>query len=1684
MKSHHRPMRLLASITLASIIFQAFPASTIAATNQTLGTVSITHIEQQGNDVAVAFQPLPEGLTVTARVDSEGQGDYLTIQSALADTKTGVIAISTGRYNEHDLVIPAGVILKGGYDSRTWQPASNGQTTLFGLPGKTSIVLDNGSGIQDLLLEQAGTAIRAANGASSINRVVVLEATQSLAMSPFSYVRIANSDFVNNKVVVQANQTNKVFVYNSIFQDNDVILSNDIGSSSFIKTSLFFPNKSTLRNILDQQNEVVATKPLPNAGWQFPDENAGTRVNQNFSFDGVVDDAAKTVPGPTLESTTPINALYLYYQINPGDVLKLVDRDDFSRVVLETEKKGGNFRGWVPVPSTHKIALLLYTNGDQSLPLQIGIDATAQIPTSSYETATSDSIQGITGRSGEANFFYRAQANANTNDSISIAQKEKLAGIEKALILAGSDWLTGKEINSTNLYTLTHSKGFITQVLTSNGNTLASQNYDQRSKKAANEDRQTALMSDYLNFDQVFGFDEDCTLLTTCPFSAEGLQKFKPWKQISLQDTDPALIDMVGLQNQDGWNNGTNTNAHLKIDLSEPIAKGSLVWSQQIIATPATTAHLISFTSNDTAESRDNRISILMNPDGNLQVVSWDQNGIKANTTTNGVSFNPGRKYQLILSFDGTQATLSRDDGLVLWHQDHFAWQGVRFIEAGKSPLATVEKQVQQTLGNIGVWLDGNSQRKINSSAGTSIESALTENEHSLQGSIAFQVASFCQNNSLTFKNNDTLIATISGNVSGSDCNLSLSSSLTSTAQQLVPLTKLTNQPLQFIWQTNTFSGLTTFSLISQTDEIISTLGSFGSKPIEQSVLIDHAKLELADTSASIQLQYLLEPQVTLQNLTQLVPVQRYELLYDTVEANVRNGQATIVPITVEELRKIPSPEKIIPGLEPNKRYFFAARAVLDDGGTSQTTAITDWQVHADGTINNLQANSVNQSTLVSTLALGEQLNYQTAYADQTISESTNTSITGNIIQNHLGDPITLQGPGGVQAWTLGKDIDSSSKEQPQHIYTFPGEYIISSLRTLLDGTVIKQIGFVSITAQPHDYPRISAETWLTKNNAPNWVSKDASEKVPAVIGVNEPLYLLGQAVDVSGRADNAFTWTYEVNWGDGTKTENDEAKPAFNKTHRVNGTAEEMPIKHIYSRPGIYTIVSQVKDADGKIGVFENTVLVTMPEVYPNRVSGVAGSSRLVTISGGVAPYNVTLPDNTEVTLAKPGVIAVSITDGSSLLITDQAGNTTTTAIEADDTPVNDVYLPKDHKLVVEPQTAKARDSIDVKSQGEEHLMRQTASHVYYFGDTLPEYLGDSLPTLKNVVTYTNENTISSDPFQTMGNFGAVLSTIDDNGKEQKKYFSLQVKEARFTGQSQAGIVTGSISPSFQSIPDSIEIWKRGSQDIKLASVTPNAAGRFIYFLPKTISDSGFVSFRLKDGSGAYTDLSDPQGYTTKNQPQTLAGLLEGGNNNVFFDQNKPLATNVEKPTFFGKVKDSNEKYTLTIASENPTNYPISSDKDGAWIVASNKTLEEGKHQFTVKNSQGEQESQYSFTVDRTAPTSPKVITASWTNIQGVTEPFAFVGIKAIGQKSSDYFIQATSEGKFSLSPSNWTNQYIVAVADQAGNISTINTIQEKDWINASGITLWQKLRPYLIWSFLIALAATSIGYARRIKT
>lgn len=1673
-------MRVFAAIITLGILFQNLPLA-LATTTQNLGVVSILNIEQQNDRVAVGFQPLPEGLTVTARVDSSGQGDFLTIQSALANTKNGVIAISSGRYNEHDLVVPSGVILKGGYSNRTWQPTNSGRTIVFGLPGKTSMVLSNASGIQDLFLEQAGIAVRAAEGASSINRVVILQADQAITLSPWAYVRVANSDLVNNKIAINANQTNKVFVYNSIFQANDILLNSNVEGSSFIKNSAFFPNKATLKNIQDQNNLVTADKPLPNAGWQFPEANGGNQISQSFSFEGASDNESKTIPGPTISTSTSFNAIYLYYQINPGDILRVVDRQNFSKVVLETGDQGGNFRGWMPIPETNEIALLLYTNGDNALPLQIGVDATAKIPPSTYETSTSVVNQGIFSTNSEADFFYRVNYIGSDNQ-ISDSQKELISSITQPIILAGKDWLSGDEINTETTYALTHHKGFISQLLTSNGEGSAGQNFEQKPKKSAADGRILALLSDYLSFRKVFGLVEDCSLVTLCPFKADGLTGFRPWKQLSLNQDDPLITDHVGLLNQDGWNNGSNPNAHLHLDLGTQISQGSVTWSGQLINIPLTKAHIVTFSSTNEASPHKNTVSVFMNPDGNLEIVSWDQYNIRNVRTTNGVTFTPGRKYQFQLSFTNGTITLARDDGITLWQNENFDWKGLQFINVGKTSVPGGEAQVQQTFGDLSIWRDQNVSRSIYSTSGTTIEQNLDNGQTSLAGSATFAVSNFCQSNTLIFSNGGPALATISGQRNGTQCQLTLDSPLTSSAQATVDLNDINQRQLQFIWQTNPFSGLTTFNLISADKELLSTLLSFSSKAISENITIDKAKVVLASASSSIQLQYLLQPQISLQNLRQLVPVQRYEILYSTIENNLRLGQASIAAVTVDELRKTPVPEKIIPGLMPGERYYFAARAVLNNGGTSGIAAIRDWQVQDFDNLNNLSASTNNQSTITSTLALGNTDNYQTAYA-ATDTANTNSSITGNLIQNHLGDPLELQGSGETQAWSLGGDLSISMQEKAKHIYTYPGEYIISSIRTLTDDTVVKQIGFVSIGNQSYDSPRITAETWAPKNNAPTWTNKSQAVKIPALVGVGEPIYLLGKAVDVSGRTDNAFTWSYQINWGDGTITEDAEAKIAFNKTRRVSGVAEELPVQHVYQRPGIYTIVSQTTDEQGRTGIFQNTVLVTMPEVYPRQIQGPANSNQLITVSGGTSPYSIRLPDNTTLDLNKPGLLSVPIVANGSLVITDHKGNTTTVEVSTNDSHAKNVYLPKEHNLLAEPTSAKTRDVIAISTTGEEHLKRVTKSHIYYFGDTLPPHIGDKLPEANSVVTYSTNDSFTSEPFLSIGSFGAVLSAIDANGEEQKKFYSLQITEARFTSQNQSGVVTGTVSPNLSTIPNSIEIWKRGSEDIKLASVTPNSNGRFIYFLPKEVAGSGYLSLRVKDSSNQYTNLSSPQGYTMKDLPQKLNGLLEAGNGSTILGDNTITATNAQTPTFFGRMDKDQEGYTLTIASENPTDYPITTDSNGQWIVTSKNVLEEGSHQFTLKDATGKVAAEYQFLIDRTSPAKPTITVASWSNLQGQTEPYAFVGIKSLGQQSTDYFVQADASGKFSLSPNNWTNQYFIAVADAAGNVSPISTITEKEWSTAEQITLWQKLRPYLIWSLLIALAATSITYARKAR-
>ncbi|MBP6085326.1 hypothetical protein KA517_03760, partial [Candidatus Gracilibacteria bacterium] len=1404
-------------ILIISMVFQLMPGLAWADETPVLGTVAITDINQEQNKTIIAFQPLPEGISVTARVDSQGKGDYLTIQSALAAVKNGVIAISSGRYSEHDLIVPSGVILRGSYDSRTWQAGSE-PTVIFGLPGKTSMVLSNGSAVQSLHFEQGGTALRVARGAATISRTVIMEADIAIAANPHTDLRLSNSALVNNKKAISGGATNRMFLYNTIFQDNTQLLTQSVDPISISKNNVFFPNQTGLESLQNQGSTTATTKPLPKAGWLFPPQT-GNR-NQTFNFEGKNDEAPTTISGPTLEIANGINAIQLYYQINSGDTLKILDRQHFSTTVYQSPPEGGIFDGWIKIPESNHVTLLLDTNGDNALPVQIGVKQTAKIPESQFDSTTIRADQGIFGRSEEADIFYRSPAEQISDKKLSAAELAKINAITKDVILAGEDWLSGAVTDTSSLFQLVNFKGFISQILVNSNNQPASENLEQTPKISNQDTRALVLLSDYLHFDQAFPLEEACTSMTLCPFSTYGLRSFQPTSSYELRGSGRSAGDgvtnLAGLFTTLGWTNGTSQEAQLKVDFSQPLTQGNVIWSQQIVTT--TSGHLLTLTADLEHNSR-NTISLDVAASGDLHITAWDKHGIRQQSTSTA-RFENGREYRFILSFDGQKVQLTRDDGETLWRSENWTVSGLQYFISGKSISREFETSITTIVSNLTTWADS-AIHKVFVSTTNTLSGSLGENEHSIGGSVFFSMENICQANSISLSNAERPLATISGTITGSNCLLTLASPLTPSAQTTVPLAQINNQNLQLIWQTNPYSSLTTFSVISEQNQILSTLGYFGSRPIAEPVVVDNAQVQFASAPTKSELHYLLEPQITVQNLLRLVPVQRYEVVYGTDESSVRSGQANVRLITVEDLRRGPVPEISITNLQPHLRYYFAVRAVLENGTTTNTSATRDWEV-LESTTPNLEAGTINQTIITGSLALGAN-GYWQSYAAGDSTQS--TVVSGNTIQGRLGDPLALTSDASqLTAWSLGRDIGISTAERSKHIYTFPGEYIVTALRELDNNTILKQFGLVTIGHQSSDQLQISTETWQSTTRDRTWTSKATGKKITAIVGVNEPIYILGQALDVSGSAANAYTWNYKVDFGDTTVLEDESVKKAFNLTRRVGNVSEQTPLLHRYAQPGIYTIVSEVRDSAGHFGAFENTVIVTNPEVFPQQLESAIGTNQQMTVSGGTAPYTIRMVNNDEITMAAAGTISIPMTANGTITVRDSLGAQTNVAVITDSGKnVTPIYLPADRTLEVSPAQAKTNDTVAISSNGESHLARQTLMSTYFFGDVLPPYLVETLPRLQSPLTFSMTPVNTTDPTQSMGRFPAVISSIDNQGEEAKRAFQISVKGARFSADASNGIITGSIAPSFHGIHQSVEIWQRGSADVLLASVTPN---------------------------------------------------------------------------------------------------------------------------------------------------------------------------------------------------------------------------------------------------------------------
>jgi len=1673
--------RFISILVLSSILLQQLPIpQTMAQAMQTTSTVDILHLTEQNGGVKVAFAPLAEGITITARVDAGGRGDFLTISSALATIKNGVIAIAAGQYQESDLVVPANVILQGGYDPINWQRNGNDITIIQSTPNNTALVLQQASALQNIVIRNAKVGVRIAVGPATLSKVAITDSKKAIELSPHAELRVQNSDLIANESTFAGTSSSKLFVFNSLFQNNAVIATAPLHNDSFIKNSSFFPNKDTLLNIRDEGNSIERSVPLPKAEWSFP-QNSNTTA-QNFDFSAVVDTEAKTIPGPTINISTGINAIELFYDLPEGDELRIVDRSNISTVVFHSKGQSRQFRDWVTIPTSTQLSLLLDLNGDGNIPLQAGISNYALLDEPDYATSLD---RGMTADSSEAKLFYRGQENAFDRE-LTTTEEQKLNAIFSPVILAGDEWLKGESFKGQTLQQIANFKGFTPKVLLNDLGTInpAANNFAQLGRTST-DTRFFSRLLDYLQLETPPKLNEDlCTIETNCPFESNNLAKALDFTTFSLRQQTSAISNERGVFNSDGWNAPSNTNARLQINLPEKNSGLFINWIMQpFVSTPDSKSHLLSFLHTTTQDK--NSISLFMEPNGSLTVSLFDDTERLYTHTTGNLTWVPGRKYSFSFSLIKNQLVLQRNDGIDIWRTEANVLNPTQILIGKRN---SQEPSLPLIVSDFVVWFGDKEEALFGGVQATTVTASLPNEQSSLSGSVSFEVSNLCQQNSLKLSEGASEFITISGSAQGNNCALSLQVVGGSTSTATIPTNQL-NQRLALYWNWNSVSNLGVVALANKNAVLISTLPGYNSAALTQPFALRNISLTGLAGLRNVIVRFQLLNKPTDYTLQTLVNIERYEILYSENEQAVYDGTANKVAVTIDELNANITPEKFIPNLTRNNRYFFAVQAILETGGATPSSQIRNIQLSGTNSTTQLEAAVQTEANLPTSLAALTNHQVQTVFAD-TLAAPTETT-SGKVLQSQLGEPLTLtngaKGTNTFTAWSLGKDLTISTNSKPQHIYSIPGQYIISELRTLADNTILKQFVFAAVGAASSDKIKVSAETWTANSTNPEaaWISKQAGRKIPAIIGVSEPIYLLGKAVDVVGSADNAYTWSYSVNWGDGATDTSEAVKAAFNQTRLVNATKEQTPLVHRYENPGIYTIVTEVNDEQGNTGFFENTVVVTKPEPYPQQITSLPGISRLVTVSGGTAPYTVQFLDGSTRTLpADQNTFTLPITESGTVTITDRFNNETELPVTLTSSPREnqaEVYLPANRSLIATPATTEIGEIIDIRTQGEDHLFNDTIATIFHFGDVLPSRLGDQLPALDSILTYNSSSTTTTYPFLTMGIFPAVLTVIDEQGNENKKSFFVEVEQARLGTQSNAGIITGSVPAALHTVPGSIEIWQRNTQSVQLAELTPNENGRFVYFVPNDQPKEGLLSIRVKDKQGTVTRYTQNIGYSNENRPEQLYGILETNGASPLFGE-KRIATNAKKPTFFGLNKNSSATM-LQIASNNPTQYELKPDQNGAWLVESSQELEEGKHVFTILDKDTTKLSEFNFTVDRTAPKAPKITHASWSQIAGKTEPYAYIGVVAKSQTANTQYIQADSKGQFHINFNALNQSYVLAAADEAGNVSPLVQIDENTWQEHQSNIWWQRLKPYVLWTVILLLTASGLTYARKIK-
>ncbi len=452
------------------------------APSQGLTPIEMLSLRPEAGSVRVTLSTTPDAPILAARVSASGGGDAATIEEALARVTSGEIGLAAGTYALSPIELPAGVSLAGGFDPQTWKlaPLENPVLLVPSDPddARPLITLHAGSRLSGLTVRGAAYGIELVGDGVLVEGVGVSHCGLGLLARPESRGLITYTTFVRNTAGAVLDTGSDVALQNSIFHSNGtpLVRSRLAGVSSAIATAASIASANalgdTLRFPLPHRNNLFFGNSAAVAGAPgetlYGSDPGILRVDPVFPDpeSGDVDVVPVTLPEvePNAEGEAPIDstphllaseqfgrpegkiitAVQMMYDLRPGDRGVLLDAEHGNTPIVTLT---GTFSGWVDIPPTRTLALLLETNGDDQFgapisvsrlgvvdPENLTLDATRDSTRESMTGSTEGGPLGMTGAYDARARWYAPVIATHPAAVLSADDEADLRALEDALV--------------------------------------------------------------------------------------------------------------------------------------------------------------------------------------------------------------------------------------------------------------------------------------------------------------------------------------------------------------------------------------------------------------------------------------------------------------------------------------------------------------------------------------------------------------------------------------------------------------------------------------------------------------------------------------------------------------------------------------------------------------------------------------------------------------------------------------------------------------------------------------------------------------------------------------------------------------------------------------------------------------------------------------------------------------------------------------------------------------------------------------------------------------------------------------------------------------------------------------------------------------------------------------------------